>query len=108
MDSNAMKGYGLLVLGLFVVAIIFGLTYIGLGYLKETACEQGDSGYYWSGSQCQVSSTNTTAVTVDAVTAISTVQTGVGIALGLLSLVIIVAVFGAIIKITRKFSGKSM
>lgn len=103
MGTSDLKVFGVLVVSLFVLAILFALSYIGVGYLKEVACEQGDTGYYWTGSVCQVSSTNTTVVTPDALTAIGTVKTGMDIALGLLSLVIVVAIFGVLVKMARGF-----
>lgn len=103
-DTNDLKQFGMLMLALFVIAIIAALTYIGMDYLKETACEQNqDDAHVWSDSTCQVSSTNSTEVTVTAVTKITLVENIINIALGLLSLVVIVAIFKVIVKTARGF-----
>lgn len=104
MEGADLKKFGMLMLALFVIAIITALTYIGMDYLKETACEQNqDAAHYWLDGTCQVSETNTTAVTITSITKINVVEAVIDIALGLLALVVVVAIFKVVVKTARGF-----
>jgi hypothetical protein len=105
MESKDLKSFGLLMLALFVIAIITALTYIGMDYLKETACEQNqDAAHVWQDGVCQESATNTTAVTLTSVTKIGVVEAVIDIALGLLALVVVVAIFKVVVKTAKGFN----
>jgi len=104
MEAADLKKFGLLMLALFVIAIITALTYIGMDYLKETACEQNqDDAHVYSDGTCQESSTNTTEVTLTSITKIGVVEAVIDIALGLLALVVVVAIFKVVVKTARGF-----
>ena len=104
MESADLKKFAMLMLALFVIAIVTALTYIGMDYLKETACEQNtEAAHVWSDGTCQESSTNTTAVTLTAITKIGIVESVIDIALGLLALVVVVAIFKVVVKTARGF-----
>ena len=100
--QNDLKMFGALFLSLFVIGIIVAVTWIGFDKLKDAACETADDAYDWTGSAC-VNSTGD-AQTVTTVSKIGIVETGVSLALGLLSLVIVVAIFSVVIKIAKGMS----
>lgn len=103
MENKDLMMFAALMLGLFLIAIITGVTYIGMDQLKKTTCEQANDDYVWSAGTCQVSSTNSTAVTVTAITKIGTVETAIDIGLGLLTLVVLMVVFKVVIKSAKSF-----
>lgn len=105
MEAAELKKFALLMLALFVIAIVTGLTYIGMDYLKGTACEQNtDDAYSWEGGTCYNSSTGTqAAVTVTAVTKIAVVEAVIDIALGLLALVVVISIFKVVVKTAKGF-----
>lgn len=100
--TQDLKMFGALFLALFVIGIIVAVTWIGFDKLKDAACETVDTTYDWDGANCNNASGS--AVTVTTITNIGVVETGVTLALGLLSLVIVVAVFGVVIKIAKGMS----
>jgi len=104
MDSGKdIKMFGVLMLGLFAIAVIAGLTYIGADYLKDASCTAIDSTYDFDGSTC-VNSTGS-SVTVTAITKINVVMAVIDIALGLLALVVLMAIFKLVIKQAKSFGG---
>ena len=104
-EMTDLKSYGMLILALFVIGIIVVLTYIGMDYLKEAACEQNQTdGHVWSDAECQASATNSTAVTIKAVTKANVVEGILDTALGLLALVVIVAIFKLVVKTAKGFA----
>lgn len=102
MDKD-MKKIAEILLGLFLIALMAGVTYIGADYLKETACEIGDTGYNWTGTSC-VNSTGS-AQSVDALTGIDLVVGLISVVLGLLALVLIMKIFKIVITAAKGFSG---
>ena len=108
MENKDLKDFGALMLALFVIMIIAALTYIGADYLKETACEQnqGDANV-WSASVCYNTTPggagNPTSVTVKAVTKVGVIETILDVVLGLLTLVVIVAIFKVVVKTAKGF-----
>ena len=104
--------FGGILLALFVIMVVAAVFYIGAGYLKETACEQGDTGYTWSGSVCQlivINPLNESDITITnqditAITKITVIETVGNVLLGLLTLVVVIATFGLIIETSQKFS----
>lgn len=103
--NTDLKAMGMLFLGLFLVGILVAISYIGFGYLKETACEMNEDtqgSYAWTNGACYNSTG--TAATVTAVTKIGVVESTVNIALGLLALIVVVAIFAIVIKTARGFS----
>ena len=103
MEQKDLMMFAALMLSLFLIAIVTGVTYIGMDQLKKTTCEQADDDYVWNGGACQASSINTTAVTVTAITKIGKVESAIDIALGLLTLVVLMAVFKVVIKSAKSF-----
>lgn len=103
-ESSDLKSFAALMLGLFVIMIVAALVYIGADYLKETACEQNQSdAHVWSDSVCQESATNTSAVTITAVTKVGVIESILDIVLGLLTLVVIVGIFKLVVKTAKGF-----
>ena len=98
-ESNDLKMFGVLFIALFVIGILVAVTYIGFDKLKDTACEIADSTYDWDGTDCRFNSSLTKTVT--SITSINVVETGVGILLSLLALVIVVSIFKVVIKIAK-------
>lgn len=100
--SNGIKLFGALMLGLFLLTMITGLTFLGIDKLKETTCESQVDGYYWSGDTCYNSSTAPQAeVTIDAITHIGTVGAGVVILVSLVGLFVVVAVFAVLYRVVK-------
>ena len=104
MESADLKTFAGLMLGLFLIGIVTGVVYIGFGYLKETTCEQnadadGTSWVYNNGDCTNASGTQT----VTAITKISIVEAVIDIALGLLSLVVLMSIFKVVIKTAKGF-----
>lgn len=106
MDNKDLRNFGFLMLGLFSIAVIVALTFIGADYLKDAACTAIDSTYTYDGSTCLNSSGS--AVTVTTLEKIDVVITVINIALGLLSLVVLMAIFKVVIKQAKGFGGKDM
>ena len=105
---KGLKDYIPIMIFLFVIMVVVAVTLIGTNYLKGASCETyGQATYYWTGAQCQVSETNTTAVTVDAVTEIDNVKKGVLLAISLLTLLVLIVVFGPIIRTAMGISGNA-
>lgn len=102
MENSDIKAFGGLMLALFLVMIITGVVYIGADYFKESACEQ-DGVRSWSGGTCYTNSTENVEATVTALTKIGIVETVISIALGLLSLVVLMNIFKLVIKAARGF-----
>jgi hypothetical protein len=107
MDNKDIKTFGMLILGLFLVGVITGVTYIGFDYLKSNACTIGDDSYVWRAGDCYNDSTATaadgTAQTLTSITKIEVVEGVVNTALALLALVVIMAIFKLVIKTARGF-----
>lgn len=99
-----LKTFGVLMLALFLIGVITAVSFIGFGELKNTACTQADSTHVYSDGTCQESSTNTTEVTVTAITKLGIVESGLDTVLGLLGLFVIVAIFALVIKAAKGFS----
>jgi len=102
-EGKDMMKFATIMIVLFLLMIVTGVTYIGADYLKKVSCEQASSVYVYSGETCQVSSTNTTEVTLTAITKMEVIETGAGLLLGLLSLVLIVSIFAIVIKQAKQF-----
>lgn len=103
MNKDVLAIGGLL-LTLFLLMIIVGITFVGSGALKKVVCENADDDYVWNENTCQASATNTTEVTVDAITQIAAVEAVVLVVLGLLTLVVIVGLFAIVIKAAMGFA----
>jgi len=104
-----IKIFGILMLSLFAIAMITGITYLGLDELKENVCENQVDGYTWTGSVCNnASEAPVEAVTITAITKIGIVESAVNIALGLLGLVVLIAVFMVLLKLVRGFNQGTM
>lgn len=94
---------GGLLLVLFLLMVIVGVTFVGAGELKGIVCEQDQSGNTWNGtSGCLLA--NGSATTVDAVDNIVLVEAVVLTVLGLLSLVVIVQLFAIVIRAAIGFA----
>ena len=107
MDNKDLMKFGGLMLALFLIAIVTGVTYIGMGYLKEVACEQSADSYVWEGGKC-LNGTGGTEQTVTPITKIGVVEAVIDIALGLLALVVLMTIFKVVIKTAKGFGNTSM
>ena len=101
MNKDVLAIGGLL-LTLFLLMIIVGITFVGSGELKEVVCENADSTYEWNESKCKTAAN--AEVTVDSVTQIAAVEAVVLVVLGLLTLVVIVGLFAIVIKAAMGFA----
>ena len=97
-----LKLFGALIVGLFVVLIIVGITFIGSLQMQETTCTTLDTDNVWEGGSC-LNETGGTAVTSDALTQQENIVDVMIVALSLLTLVILVLIFAVIIKVARGF-----
>lgn len=104
MDRD-MKSFAFLILGLFVIMLIVAIVFIGESELNSVICTQaGPTGTnawtYVNGDCVNVSGT---AQTVTAITQVKVVSALVVLALGLLSLIVIVLLFKVIIRVAKGF-----
>ena len=102
--TKDLKTFAMLMILLFVIAVVVAVTYIGSGFLKSAACTIEDSTYVWEGEQC-LNASGGTAQTVTSITKITTVEATIDIALALLTLVVVIAVFALVIRSARSFEG---
>jgi len=101
--QTGLKAFGALLVGLFVISILTGVTFIGIDKMQDVACENAGTGYSWEGGSC-LNETAGTAVTVDSVTYIGYAKTGAITVMSLLALFIIVALFAIVIKMAVAFT----
>ncbi len=101
MNKDVLAIGGLL-LALFLLMVIVGITFVGADELKEVLCENADATYEWNESSCKTAAN--AAATVDAVTHISSIESVVLVVLGLLTLVVIVGLFAIVIKAALGFA----
>lgn len=101
--SNDLKQFAMLMLMIFVIGIVTGVSYLGFNYLKSSICTQDSATHVWAGGVCQVSSANTTAVTITANTKVAIVEGVLDVALGLLTLVVLIGIFKLVIKTAKGF-----
>jgi len=102
LEGREINTFSFLIMGLFLVAIVTGVTYIGLDYLKSTVCTQAQSGFVWENGVCYNESGGT-AQEITAITKISIVEISLDLALGLLALVVLMLIFKKVIKIAKSF-----
>jgi len=105
--KNDLMQFAVMLLALFVIAIVAGVTFIATPYLKSASCTATDSTYAWEGGAC-LNETGGTAVTVQAITQIAVVEAALVLVLSLLTLVVIVLIFQLIIKVARGFGKNTM
>lgn len=91
-----------LVLGLFLLAIIVGVTYVGAGEFKETLCTQANANWVYENGQC-LNATGDTAQTVESITAVNTVLAAVTTVIGLVGLVVIILIFALVVRVAKGF-----
>ena len=104
--NKDLMSLGALLLILFVIGIITGVTFIGFQYMKETACETAYDGYEYYNETCfstldLVNSSNNVEATVTPLTKINIVENVLDVVLGLLALVAVVAIFAIIIRAAK-------
>jgi len=116
---NDMKMFAVLLLGLFLIAIITGVTYIGVDYLKATLCTQAANNQttsnVWENGVCYNESTEgsanlsaRTSPTITAITKIAVVELSLDLALGLLALVVLMLIFKIVIRVAKSFGAASL
>lgn len=89
-------------LALFVLAIVFSVTYIGTDYLRKITCESINELTY-EGGKC-LNASGGTEQTLTAITAINTVELAIDIALGLLGLIVLIVMFAIIIRTAKSMN----
>ena len=107
MEDKDMKAIGGLVLGLFFLMVLVGAVFIAQPKLEQSACTATSADYVWNAGQCQASATNSTQVTIAAVTQIGVASAAVVTVLGLLGLVVIIKIFKIVISTAKGFSGNN-
>ena len=98
-DLMAVAG---LVLGLFLLAIIVGVTYVGAGEFKKTLCTQALSTNVYESETC-LNATGDTEVTVESITNVNLILAALAIVIGLVGLVVIILIFKIVIKVAKSF-----
>ena len=98
-----IKMFGGLMLALFMVIIIVGVTYVGADYFKETLCENAGTAYVWQAETCYESATNLTEVPLTSITKINIVEGVISTALGLLTLVVLMGIFSIVVRLAKGF-----
>ncbi len=102
--SSDMKSIAALLLSLFVVGIITGVSFIGFDELKSSICTAQDQGVTtWFNGICYNDTTKVTALTVNAIQKVTIVELVLDVVLGLLSLVVIMLIFKIVIKVAVGF-----
>ena len=102
MSKDIMNIAGL-ILGLLVLLILVGVTFVVSDKFKENLCTTADSTYVWEGGQC-LNETGGTAVTLTAVTQAEVVEASIITVLSFLAIVVIVLIAKIIIKVARSMS----
>ena len=99
-DIKAMGKLGIALLAFMILTGVFFL----IGALwNESLCTQADSNYVWAGGECQLSSTNSTEASVDAITYVNIVIAAFVIALGFLSIVVLVGIAKILLRMIKGF-----
>jgi preprotein translocase subunit SecG len=97
-----------IMIALLVVGIVVGVIFLAEDKVKDVSCESyGQGDYYWTGSQCQESATNTTAVATDMISNIDDIFSYATLIVSLIGLLILILMFQPIIKGAMGF-GKNM
>ena len=106
-SKNELIMFAALFIALFILMVVGAVLYIGSEALQKVACEQASSDYVWENTTCFYNQTgvNLTSVTVNSVEKIQEIEAAANIAIKLIALVIIVLVFGLIIKVVMGFKG---
>ena len=102
--SKNMMAFAALMIGLFVIIVVVGLVYVGSDYMKKAVCEQSGTDtdeFTYKAGVC-TNSTGTTQ-TITAISKIGKVEGSVNIALGLLSLVVLMLLFALVLKAAKQF-----
>lgn len=99
-----LKQFGFIFLGLFVIAILVGITYVGLGYFNASLCTSAGGDEVWTYTNGQCLNSTGSEQTVSSINAVNVVQNGLAIALGLLGLVVIMLVFRIILRVVKELS----
>jgi len=101
--SKDIKMFGGLMLALFMIIIIVGVTYVGADYFKGSLCEASSDEAVWSAETCYLSATNDTEVSLTSITKIGVVEGVISTALGLLTLVVLMGIFSIVVKLAKGF-----
>lgn len=102
MDSD-IKKMGTLGLALLALMFIIGVFFLVGNLWQENLCTQADSDYVWNSGECQVSSTNTTEASVDAITYVGYGITAFVTLLGFLTIIVLVGVAKLLLKMVKSF-----
>ena len=92
-----------MILALFLVGVLVAVSFIGFDYLKASACTTTTSTNVWEGQAC-LNATGDTEVDITAIDKIAIVEAVVDIALGLLSLVVLMLIFKLVIDVAKGFA----
>ena len=100
MESD-MKKIGTLGVALLGLMIIIGVFFLVGDLWKENLCTQAD--YTYSGGECVVSSTNSSTVDLDSISNVELAISAFVVALGFLSLIVIVSIAKILLKMVKNF-----
>ena len=103
--NKDIKMLGLLVLGLLVLMILIGTTYVVGAKFKESLCTTDDSDNVFEGGSC-LNATGGSAVTVDAITQSELVEDAISVVLGFLGIVVIVSIAKIILRLAKGMGGQ--
>jgi len=102
-DNKDLKMFAAIMVGLFLIMVIVGVIYVAAGYLKSTVCTTTDSTYVWEGGNC-LNESGGTEQTIVAITQMEIVEAVIAIALGLLTLIVVITLFKVVIKAAKGFT----
>lgn len=99
-DLKKLGGLATVLLGLM---IIVGVVFLVGAKWKDNICTSELSTHAYVDGVCQVSSTNTTAVTVAALTQVGIVESALITALGFLGILVLVGIAKILVRMTKSF-----
>ena len=102
MDADLKKIGGLATV-LLALMIIVGVVFLVGAKWKANICTAEDSTHVYSDGTCQVSSTNTSAVTISALTQVGIIETALVTALSFLGILVLVGIAKVLVKMTKSF-----
>ena len=101
--KSDMKALGFLMIGLLVLGVIVGVTFVVLDQFKASLCTQNVATNVWDGQTCALA--NGSGVTLSSITNVEVVEAAIVIALSFLAVVVIVIMARIILRVTRELGG---
>jgi len=98
-----IKLIGVLMIVLLGLMIIVGTVYLISSKYQASLCTAEDSDYVWNAGECQASSSNATEVALDSITKTDLILDAVGVVIGFLSILVVVAIAAILFRMVKGF-----